>query len=525
MGPNNIKYLCTVDDVSNEVNKVQGKLELESKFNEEIIDIHKAVKVKQKQLRKVDGNSEMHNSLKYLHDTELEFTEDLNNINLSNKKIINILDAITQKLTQLRNKVSNLARLETNDLKFIDLFAGIGGFHQALNNLNFECVMASEINEKCHATYIKNYKMTPRGDITKISIDSIPQFDILCGGFPCQPFSKAGAQNGFKDSRGNLFFDICKIIKQHNPKYIILENVRNLATHDKGNTWKVIKDTIKKLNYNTYETPLIINTLYFGIPQSRERVVIMCKRKDLGELQDLPKPPKKQHSIKLIDIIENKAHTKYNISPKLKQTETVWNNFIKILRDNKIDIPKYPIWTDWWDSDGENTTVSKEDKTKTKEENKKLITKKQKAFYKKYTNWIDKNRAFYKKHNHLLKEWLINSRVDNVLWSGAVRKMEWQAGDEYLTMNEVLWSPRGSGVRVKNLNYSPTLVAMASMIPIYGPQSRQLTPRECARLQSFPENFIIDADDNQAYKQFGNAVNVTMIEKCAGFLINKTSLY
>ena len=146
-------------------------------------------------------------------------------------------------------------------MKFIDLCCGIGGFHQALGNMGMECVLASDIDEKCRKNYKANYKITPKGDLTKIKIQDIPNFDILCAGFPCQPFSKAGQQNGFCDSRGNIFFDICKIVEFHNPKYIILENVRNFASHDNGNTWKVIKQTIDGLGYHTYCNPVILNAL------------------------------------------------------------------------------------------------------------------------------------------------------------------------------------------------------------------------------------------------------------------------
>ena len=119
---------------------------------------------------------------------------------------------------------------------------------------------------------------------------------------------------------------------------------------------------------------------------------------------------------------------------------------------------------------------------------------------------------------------MIESR-NQELWKGAVRKFEWQVKGDEKTMDEVLWSPRGSGVRVKSATYAPTLVAMASMIPIYGPEKRQLTPRECARLQSFPEDYKIHPIDKISYKQFGNAVNVTMIEQCAKFLIQNKSLF
>jgi len=265
---------------------------------------------------------------------------------------------------------------------------------------------------------------------------------------------------------------------------------------------------------------MILNTLHFGIPQSRERVVIICKRADLGELPPKPIITKKQQT-SLLSILEKEYDTKYNISPKLRITRDIWNNFLTILRTNGIKIPKFPIWTDWWDSDGVGTTVTKYNKNMTPEENNIKIQKAQQDFYNKYTNWIDKNRHFYNTHKLLLHQWLTTSR-QHVLWKGAVRKMEWQAGDVHLSMEDVLWSPRGSGIRIKNINYAPTLVAMASMIPIYN--NRHLTPRECARLQSFPDDYIIHEKDTVSYKQFGNAVNVYMIERCARFLINDESI-
>jgi len=437
---------------------------------------------------------------------------------------------VNEKIDNTLNKKliggnTNFISQTNSTMKFIDLCCGIGGFHQALKNLGFECVMASDIDEECRKNYKINYNIEPMGDLTKIKVEKIPSFNILCAGFPCQPFSKAGEQKGFQDTRGNIFFDICKIIKYHNPEYLILENVRNLASHDKGNTWKVIYETLDKLNYYTYNKPVILNTLYFGVPQSRERVVVLCKRKDLGELPKLPSITKKCiKKTNLSSIIEDNVSDKYNLSEKIKITEIIWNEFIEICNFNNIEIPKFPIWTDWWDSDGNNTNVTKVDVKLTEEENKINIQKKQKIFYDKYKKWIDSNREFYNKNKYILEKWLTKSRRQK-LWVGAVRKMEWQTKGKILNMKQVLWSPRGSGIRIKNIDYSPTLVAMASMIPIYGPKSRQLTPRECARLQSFPENYIIHNNDKIAYKQFGNAVNVKMIEQCAQFLINNRSMF
>jgi DNA (cytosine-5)-methyltransferase 1 len=382
-------------------------------------------------------------------------------------------------------------------MNFVDLFCGIGGFHQALSPFA-TCVFACDIDEKCRQIYEKNYGLVPEGDITKVDISKIPPFDILCAGFPCQPFSKAGFQKGFDDARGNLFFTLCEIIKYHMPKYLILENVRNLSSHDKGNTWTTIHHCIHELGYHTYDLPVILNVLHFNIPQNRERVIIMCKRKDMGDLPLLPiisKQPKKMLTRTISNFID--APTSH-ITGKLKVVETVWDMFIQLLSTHNIVIPKFPIWTDWWDN---NITDG--------------------DFYNKYKNWIDKNREFYIAYKHILDPWLLQSR-QHKLWSGAVRKFEWQASSEHTSLKQVLWTPRGSGIRAKNIDYIPTLVAM-SMIPIYGPESRKLTPRELLRLQAFPDTF--QYDEKTILKQIGNSVCVKMIKQCARFLIYNESLF
>jgi DNA (cytosine-5)-methyltransferase 1 len=238
--------------------------------------------------------------------------------------------------------------------KFIDLFCGIGGFHQALTNMNGECVFACDIDEDCRKSYEKNYGFKPEGDITKVDVEKIPTFDVLCAGFPCQPFSKAGFQKGFNDARGNLFFNICKIVEFHKPKYLILENVRNLGSHDNGNTLKVIRNSIKDIGYYTYDEPVSLNVLNFNIPQNRERVVIMCKRMDLGKLPKLPeidRNPKKNLTNFVKDIIDENVSADVKLNDKMKDVHLIWNNFIEILNKNNLDIPKFPIWTDWWDNE------------------------------------------------------------------------------------------------------------------------------------------------------------------------------
>ncbi|MBR3738309.1 MAG: DNA (cytosine-5-)-methyltransferase, partial [Eubacterium sp.] len=153
-----------------------------------------------------------------------------------------------------------------NNFRFVDLFSGIGGFHQAMRNLGGKCVFASEIDEYAIETYRKNYNIDCAFDITEVTDDLIPPHDVLCAGFPCQTFSKAGKQLGFSDeTEGTLFFEVARILKKSQPKYFVLENVRNLLSHDGGKTISVIKNTLSRLGYN-FET-VIMSPHQLGIPQ------------------------------------------------------------------------------------------------------------------------------------------------------------------------------------------------------------------------------------------------------------------
>src|SRR3989338_2565466 len=167
-------------------------------------------------------------------------------------------------------------------MKFIDLFAGLGGFHVALSSLGHECVFASEINDSLAKTYERNFGVKVHGDITKIKADEIPKHDILCAGFPCQPFSKAGRQKGLKDKKNGSFFikDVARILECHRPKYFILENVPHLKKHDREKTWKIILGKLQGLDYDVKET--ILSPHEFGIPQIRKRIFIVGSSKKLN---------------------------------------------------------------------------------------------------------------------------------------------------------------------------------------------------------------------------------------------------
>lgn len=179
--------------------------------------------------------------------------------------------------------------LEHTSFKFIDLFAGIGGFRMALQNVGGKCVFSSEWDTQAQKTYFANYGEVPFGDITLRSTkDYIPDnFDVLCAGFPCQPFSISGKQKGFEDTRGTLFFDICEIISEKQPKVVFLENVKHLVHHDGGNTLKTILQKLEELGYKV--SWKVLNGSDFGVPQNRERIIIIGSKSNVFDLVNFPR--------------------------------------------------------------------------------------------------------------------------------------------------------------------------------------------------------------------------------------------
>lgn len=383
------------------------------------------------------------------------------------------------------------------DFKFIDLFAGIGGFHQAMEQLGGECVLASEIDKYAIETYGENYHINSQIDICDLKEEDVPEHDVLCAGFPCQAFSKAGKQLGFDDeTRGTLFFEIERILKHHHPKYIILENVRNLASHDKGRTWKTIEEHLHKTGYRLTQNPMIISPHYFGTPQLRERVVIL----GIYDPENVDKPlrinmgkilKKEDNSIYSI-LEEGEVDEKYHISEYEEKVITMWDEFYKGV---DLKVIGFPVWFDWF---------------------------KQEAKEGEFKPWkmehIRKNNELYQRNKEFIDSWI--EKWDNLEWCVPThRKFEWQAGDKIDSLWEGLIQFRPSGVRVKVPTCFPALVAMVQ-IPIIGKYKRRLTVREAARLQDFPETFIPNENDQQAYKQFGNAVNVEVIKRSAESLFN-----
>lgn len=237
---------------------------------------------------------------------------------------------------------------ENPKFTFIDLFAGIGGFRMAFQNLGGQCVFSSEWDAQAQKTYFANYGEVPFGDITSEHTKRyIPDnFDILCAGFPCQAFSLAGKRLGFEETRGTLFFDVAEILRRKQPKAFFLENVKGLAIHDKGKTLKTILNTLDEIGY-TVVPPQIVNAMYFGVPQHRERIYIVGFRKDLGiKPEDFTYPEQKEVTTHFIDIREkDPVPAKYYLSTTYQNTliahkarhESKGNGFgYDIIGDNEI---------------------------------------------------------------------------------------------------------------------------------------------------------------------------------------------
>ncbi len=388
------------------------------------------------------------------------------------------------------------------DFKYIDLFAGIGGFHNAMKKYSNKsrCILASEINAKAAKVYEDNFHMKPVGDVRKINPADIGQIDVICGGFPCQTFSKAGKQAGLGDPRGTLFQEIIRIATYYEevekrPKLLILENVHNLVNHDKGKTWRTIKNAIQEAGYNVVEKPIIIGPKDLGIPQIRDRAVIVAVREDIydGPIElSIARKARNQTAISTILEEDDSVEEGYELTEKDLKLLECWNDFYHGIKEKVLGTP---VWSDEFgleydleQKNGKGEYIIPEWKQE-------------------YIRW---NRNLYKNNKEFIDGWY--KKWDIKSWTFPTdRKFEWQCGEFCSDIWETIIQFRTSGVRVKRPTESPTLVTL-DHIPAIGAKRRYITVREAARLQSFPDDFIFDEPKADAYRQLGNAVNVDVIE-------------
>lgn len=444
-------------------------------------------------------------------------------------------------------------------LRFIDLFAGLGGFHFALGELGHECVFASELREDLQKLYQVNFPNTPiQGDITKINVENIPAHDILCAGFPCQPFSQAGKRQGFNDekNRGNLFTYICKILAHHHPQYVFLENVSNLKGHDKGNTWKTILRMLNDLNYDVAE-PAILSPHEWGIPQHRRRIYIVCRFRPYGDLSYFKYPvPAHKMRCDIKQIIDENDNDFIRLKQDTREQLELWQQFIDQTVAHNQKIPRFPIWAMEFGADYDYRTKAPAFQSlnelrgrhghlggvidgATKAECLSCLpvyaqTDKTEVFPEWKIRYIEQNREFYYQNKDWLDPWI--EKVKNL--ENSHLKLEWNCGDKAIpTLNDKIIQFRASGIRVKLPTFSPALNLVGTQIPIFPwvrlPQSmlepgepcfgRYMTRKEASRLQGMDrlkfedDSFTLSVP--RSFEALGNAVNVKIVKYIAEKLL------
>ena len=407
-------------------------------------------------------------------------------------------------------------------IKYIDLFAGVGGIRlgavRAMNKLGIDsqCVLSSEIDEKACETYELNFREKPQGDIRKIS--EIEPFDFLLAGFPCQPFSYAGKRKGFGDTRGTLFFEIERILEKYHPKAFLLENVRGLRTHDGGRTFETIMQKLHNLGYGTAE--LLLNSSDFGVPQNRVRLYILGIYNATPKMSivtntgaaDSHKYKNSYQQITLFDNSEKKRCTvgeilESNVPPKYFCSTEFTEQLRSVVGDDLTKLHGYRL-IDYrggqslhsWELGKKGVCSSAEIDFMNL-----LIQNRRKHDFgtqqdgKKLT--LEQIQTFYKKPD-------IMSVINSLIEKGYLKQ-------ENGTYNPVCGNM--SFEVFKFLDPDSISITLTSsdanrLGVIQNNMPRRITPRECARLQGFPDTFVVNPSDSFAYKQFGNSVSVPVIE-------------
>lgn len=444
-----------------------------------------------------------------------------------------------------------MSNADSSSFRFVDLFAGIGGFHHALAALGGRCVMACELDRECREVYASTFPDLPSDRLidnirrlTRAEIEDehstlspqrigrlVPDHDVLCAGFPCQPFSKSGLQKGVHDkTRGTLFFDIMEIARSKKPRYMVLENVRNLAGPRHTSTWATIIESIRDAGYRVADEPLIMSPHLVppelgGAPQVRDRVFILCEY--VGSRGNkVDRHPILRRGMfetwnpdrwRVDDFLEPDAEIdhvdRYRLKPNELAWLDAWDYFVTHLPSDSL--PGHPIWVEAF--------------------------KRRPALPDSMPAWeVDfrrKNSVFYRAHHGFIDSWL------RMTWGGtgesvpdfpaSRQKFEWQARKAHpcrkgRTIQDLVIQMRPSGIRVKPATYLPALVAI-TQTSIVGPKVgrarayRTLTPREAAKLQGIPEDVFAKAgvSDKAAYKQLGNAVNVGVVRLVTRALMTK----
>lgn len=412
-------------------------------------------------------------------------------------------------------------------MRFIDLFSGLGGFHVAARALGGHCVFAAEIDEGLRQLYIKNHGIEPAGDIRDVKAEDVPAHDLLCAGFPCQPFSKAGEQMGWKDKkRGTVFWNIIQIIRERQPRLVLLENVAHFVKHDDGNTYRKVRAALEKEGYEVDHHQF--SPHQFGVPQIRERFYMVGAFGGLKGFQ-WPEPASVDANLSIRSVLDKHPLDALPLSPQIIRCLEVWQEFLDLLPE-PIKLPSFPIWamefgaTYPYDRDNlDEVSLRKLQSTRgcfgqslrglTRDE---IITRLPShairegiAFPKWKKTFIRQNREFYIEHRQRLKNWLPKLAE----FPSSLQKFEWNCQGVRRDLWRLVTQFRASGVRVKRDNTAPSLVAMTTtQVPIIAWEKRYMTVRECARLQSL-DSLSYLPEGEAAVRALGNAVNASVVKR------------